>query len=224
MSIALDPMTSGVATLYEGKPTSYYTGARHDIVALLETEKDAAILELGCGDGATGRAVLAAGKAGHYVGIELNSSPAQCVALGLSKVIVGNVENICLEEYRDQFDALIISEVLEHLVDPWSTLGRLAVCLRPGGTVIASSPNVAHWRVIRELVRGRFRYQDAGVMDRTHLRWFTPDSYRALFETAGLEVVSLRPVNGLSMKARLLSLFLGRHLFMTQMMIIAKKI
>ncbi|MDP1598232.1 bifunctional 2-polyprenyl-6-hydroxyphenol methylase/3-demethylubiquinol 3-O-methyltransferase UbiG [Phenylobacterium sp.] len=217
---------SVVETAYQAKPVSYFANARRDIVALLETGPEAAILELGCGAGGTGRAVIAAGKCGRYVGIELNSAAAREAAQTLTEVVVGDVHDIALASYETQFDALIISEVLEHLLDPWETLARLSVCLKPGGKIYASSPNVAHWQVIKELFLGRFRYTEVGIMDRTHLRWFTPDSYREMFEAAGLTVESVEPLVPPRWKARLAERITGgrfAHLFAAQIMLVGRR-
>jgi 2-polyprenyl-3-methyl-5-hydroxy-6-metoxy-1,4-benzoquinol methylase len=212
----------GVEQLYEGKADTYFANARHDIVARLKTEANSAVLELGCGAGGTGAAALAAGKAGRYVGIELSPKAAAAARERLSEVIEGNVETLDLTPLHGGFDALIISEVLEHLTDPWRALTALAACVRPGGQVFASSPNVAHWRVVRSLVSGRFDYQESGAMDRTHLRWFTPASYRQMFEAAGFQIVSIEPITPNAGRTRLLNRLTGnrfRHLFMTQMMV-----
>ncbi len=217
---------STVAAIYDDKPASYFANARHDIVAALPTGPDASVLELGCGAGGTGRAVLAAGKAGRYVGLELNDAAAAIAAQHLTQVLVGDVEAVDLGPYAGTFDALIISEVLEHLTDPWTTLSKLSACLRPGGAVFASSPNVAHWQVIRELVLGRFDYAGTGVMDRTHLRWFTPRTYRALFEQAGIEVQAIRPLVPVTWKARLINTVTAdrfSHLFMPQITITGRR-
>ena len=223
------PSNQPVATIqaiYDSKPDSYFANARNDIVQILTTGADAAILELGCGAGGTGRAALAAGKARRYVGLELNPTAAAAASQHLSEVLVGDVEALDLAPLHGAFDALIISEVLEHLTDPWTTLGRLAECLKPGGHVYASSPNIAHWSVIRGLLAGRFEYAEKGVMDRTHLRWFTPDSYRDLFRSAGLEVLSVRPVTPLRSRSRVVDRLTGgrlRHLLFTQIMVVARR-
>lgn len=217
---------SPVSAYYADKTRDYFAGARHDIVALLPTDRESSILEIGCGSGGTARAVRAAGKAGRYVGIELFAEAAEAARDCLDTLIVGDVERIDLSAAGTGFDALIMSEVVEHFSDPWATIARLAPLLRPGAAVFASSPNVAHWQVIRDLLRGRFDYADAGVMDRTHLRWFTPAGYRALFEGAGFTVDVVRPISNPRWRARLIDRMSGgrlSHLFMMQMMVIGRR-
>ena len=124
------------------------------------------------------------------------------------------------------FDALIISEVLEHLVDPWAVLARLAPLVRSGGLIFASSPNISHHKVIRSLLRGRWDLADQGVMDRTHLRWFTPATYAGMFEGAGFVVEEVRPVRPFGWKPRLFNRLTGgrwQHLFMSQTSIRGRK-
>ncbi len=90
--------------------------------------------------------------------------------------------------------------------------------------LLASSPNISHWRVIRELVMGRFRLADQGVFDRTHLRWFTPEAFIELVEKAGFEVYEVGPVTPFSPRTELISRLTGGrfdHLFMTQIAIVA---
>lgn len=215
-----------IASIYDEKPATYFANARNDIVAMLKTGQDAAILELGCGAGGTGRAAMAAGKAGRYVGLELNEEAAAIAAEALTDVVVGDVQCVDLAPYRGQFDALIVSEVLEHLTDPWDTLQRLTTCLRPGAQVFASSPNISYWKVVWNLILGRFRYQEAGVMDKTHLRWFTPESFRQLFESAGVEVETIRPMREPGWKGRFFNALTRdrfAHLFMAQMLVIGRR-
>jgi 2-polyprenyl-3-methyl-5-hydroxy-6-metoxy-1,4-benzoquinol methylase len=119
-----------------------------------------------------------------------------------------------------------MSEVLEHLIEPWAVLKKLRPFLRPGAVVMASSPNISHWRVIRELAHGRFRLADQGVFDRTHMRWFTPESYAAMFEQSGYDVVAVAPVTPFSARTQFISRMTdGRwdHMFMTQICLEARR-
>jgi len=90
-------------------------------------------------------------------------------------------------------DVVLCLDVLEHLIDPWTTASRLARLLKPGGVLIASVPNVRHFRVVLPLLlRGRWEYQQSGLMDRTHLRFFTEHSATELLRQAGLCVDAVR--------------------------------
>lgn len=218
--------SGGLAGAYRTKPSSYFSGARVDFVARLPEDPVARVLEVGCGTGATGALALARGRAGHYVGIELFERAASEARGVLSDVLVGDVEKLELPWQPAAFDALVLSEVLEHLIDPWAVLRKLNRVMRPGALVLASSPNVCHWRVIAELVHGRFRLADQGVFDRTHMRWFTPESFAEMFEGAGFQVVRLGPVTPFSERTQLISRLTGGrydHLFMTQISIEAVK-
>jgi 2-polyprenyl-3-methyl-5-hydroxy-6-metoxy-1,4-benzoquinol methylase len=212
--------------LYADKAANYFSGTRHDMLSRLTTDPDAHILEVGCGGGATGAAALAANKAGHYVGIELAPDIADEARTRLSEVITGNVETMDLAPFHGRFDAIILSEVIEHLVDPWATVARLIACLKPGGEIIASSPNIAHRKIIGGLISGKFEYAADGLMDRTHLRWFTPESYRALFVEAGLSIIAIVPVRAPGRLPRLFNRLTAErfsHLFVTQIMVHARK-
>lgn len=218
--------SASLADHYETKPDSYFSGARTDFVARLPISHDAAILEVGCGTGATGALAKARGRAGRYVGIELHEPSAIKARDCLDDVLIGDVEHMALPFKPATFDALILSEVLEHLIDPWAVLENLSPLVRPGGIVLASSPNVSHWRVIAQLLRGRFDLTDRGVFDRTHMRWFTPATFTAMFERAGFKVFDVGPVGPFGPNGRLIShLSRGRldHLLMVQIAIEAQK-
>ncbi len=212
---------------YEKKTHSYFDSARVDYVHRLPLDPTASILEIGCGTGATGALALKRGRAGRYVGVELFEGAAKAAREVLSDVVVGDVEQLEFDWQPAAFDALIMSEVLEHLREPWAVLHKLARFVRPGGLVLASSPNVAHWRVVRELVQGRFPLADKGVFDRTHMRWFTPDSFVAMFNEAGFAVDRMRPVTPFSPRTRVFSMLTGGrwdHLFTTQISIEAHRV
>jgi SAM-dependent methyltransferase len=109
-------------------------------------------------------------------------------------VHVGGLEN-GLPEGWPRPDCVIFADVLEHVVDPWGALRLWQQALKPGGTVVISLPNASHREVMSELVQGRLRYKDAGVLDRTHLRFFTRETAIELVEQAGLRIKSIGRVN-----------------------------
>jgi 2-polyprenyl-3-methyl-5-hydroxy-6-metoxy-1,4-benzoquinol methylase len=94
------------------------------------------------------------------------------------------------------FDCIVFNDVLEHMIDPWSALESARGMLSTDGTVVASIPNVRNIQVLRTLaVNGRWRYTDTGILDRTHLRFFTRDSIVTMFDDAGFEILALDPIN-----------------------------
>ncbi|HMN37106.1 MAG TPA: class I SAM-dependent methyltransferase [Hyphomicrobium sp.] len=222
MSIETAGTADNFRAFYANKPRSYFSGARSDFVRRLPYDPSACILEIGCGTGATGALALAQGRCGRYVGVELFESAAEEARKVLSEVVTGNVESLQFPWQPAAFDALILSEVLEHLVEPGRVLTDLSRYVRQGGIVMASSPNVSHWRVVREIALGRFNLTDRGVFDRTHLRWFTPTTFAQMFEDAGFRIAWMGPVTPFSQRTRLLSRLIGGrfdHLFVTQIAI-----
>lgn len=216
----------GVTASYEIKPSHYFKGARADFVALLPGNATARILEIGCGYGGTGALALANGKCGAYIGIEIADTAAAEASKYLTHVLVGNVETMDLPFEPASFDAVVISEVLEHLTDPWTVLTKIAPLLRDNALIMASSPNISHYKVIRSLLRGEWTLTELGVMDRTHLRWFTPSSYKAMFEQCGFTITQVQPVSPETAKIRWANRLTGnrfRHLFMRQIMVVGHK-
>jgi 2-polyprenyl-3-methyl-5-hydroxy-6-metoxy-1,4-benzoquinol methylase len=109
----------------------------------------------------------------------------------LDKVIVGGIEEQpgLPDGY---FDCIVFNDVLEHLVDPWTVLRSIKVKLKSGGCVVASIPNVRHFSNLRQLILEKeWRYMDCGVLDRTHLRFFTEKSIRRMFEDCGYNLCSI---------------------------------
>lgn len=201
--------------LYALKEQSYFSGARLDYIEKMPDSEAARILEIGCGNGATGAEAIARNKCGKYIGVEVFEPIAAQAAKVLNDVHVGNIEIMDLPYPEKYFDILILSEVLEHLVKPNDVIARISKLLKPGALVFASSPNIAHWRVIFELVKGRFEYQGQGIMDESHVHWFTPFSFEALFNRNGIATKSLGNVGNDSRGFRVAPIRL-QHLFMAQ--------
>lgn len=205
---------------YRIKGADYYSNARTDYVAALPVNPHAWILEVGCGNGATGALALREQKCGHYVGVEMFTPMAAEAARVLSTVHVGDIETLELPYQANTFDALIMSEVLEHLHEPTRVIERLIPLVKPDGRIFASSPNIAHWRPIYDLLFGQFEYTDRGLMDRTHLRWFTPTSFKRMFTEAGVAIDWFGAVVSVSRSKQLLFNLLGprfSHLSVSQM-------
>lgn len=214
-------MQDPTAREYSTKPAEYFDGAREDIVARLPSNPSAKILEIGCGNGSTGTIAKAQGKCAVYVGVDVDERAADLARKTLDSVVLGNVEHIDFAELGGPFDAAILSEVLEHLLDPWAVVSRLQSVLQPGALIFASSPNVANLGLVRQLLKNRFDYAAAGVMDRTHLRWFTSETYTEMFENAGFTTLSSEPLRKPSKKWLIFNAMTGglfAHLASSQIM------
>jgi SAM-dependent methyltransferase len=127
------------------------------------------------------------------VSIEIDADMASQAARFCERVIVGNLDTMDLDAElgEDRFDVILAADVLEHLRDPLATLRALRAFLKPDGTFVVSLPNIAHASVRLALLDGRFQYQDLGLLDRTHLRFFTHESIGQLFDEAELAIVEL---------------------------------
>lgn len=208
-----------LSSAYGQKSAQYFSGARRSFVDVLPHNANGRLLEVGCGNGNTAAYALAQKKCGWCCGIELCEGPAAEARLKLNQVIVGDIENLALDLPPASFDVLLMSEVLEHLRDPGAVLTKLRPLLKPGAIVLAGSPNACHWSVLLMLLRGRWDYAREGIMDGTHLRWFSPATYGELFEAAGYVVDRVGPASPLHKRARLANTLLFgrfRHLFHTQ--------
>ena len=152
------------------------------------------VLDVGCRRGALGAAYLRRNPRATVLGIELNPEDAEAARARLSEVFCGDVEQTPMPFAPEGgIDCIIYGDVLEHLVDPWAVLAAHARHLNPGGTVLVCMPNAEHWSMVARLLTGRFDYSDDGLMDRGHLRWFTPRMMGEALTKAGLELADLAP-------------------------------
>jgi len=186
-------MTDTLGLLYADKTDDYFGHARTEVLPLLPAGRVDRILDVGCGRGDTLAFLRGEGRCTWTCGVELFSEAGNVAKGRLDEVHVGNIEQLDLPIEPASLDVVLCLDVLEHLIDPWSTVTRLASLLKPGGVLIASVPNVRHFRVVLPLLfRGQWKYADFGLMDRTHLRFFTKDSAIELLESAGLRVDAVR--------------------------------
>ena len=174
-------------------PDDYYSKVNHDLLARLPVDA-ARVLEIGCGTGALANAYRARNPGTHYTGVEQVAHVAREAANHCHAVVTGNIEaHGCLEaldRLRDGATWQLIGcgDVLEHLLDPLRILAELRLRTAKGGHCIACIPNIGHVSVIHGLLRARWDYADSGLLDRTHLRFFTQPSMVQLFALAGWTV------------------------------------
>ncbi len=153
------------------------------------------VLDVGCSRGRFCALLKATHPEMTVWGIEPHPEAAAAARLVTDRVILGSFPDDMTGDCP-KFDVVFFCDVLEHVTDPWTTLRRARELLAPGGCVIASIPNVRHWTILRELVvRGDFTYTESGLLDRTHLRFFTRKTMLSLFEGAGYEVASCEPIS-----------------------------
>lgn len=169
--------------------SGYFANQRADVVAALERPLGR-VLDVGCGAGAVGPGLRAAG-AQRLTGIELVPEAAALARAHYDEVVEGRVED-ALDLIEGPFDTVLCLDVLEHLVDPGAVLTALCDVAAPGGRLQVSVPNARHLSLVYDLVvRGTFGYADWGHRDRTHLRWFTRSDIVALVESAGWSVTRI---------------------------------
>jgi tetratricopeptide (TPR) repeat protein/glycosyltransferase involved in cell wall biosynthesis len=168
------------------KPDSYYQNVRRDIIPLVP-EDASCILEIGCAAGGTGKELKK--RAGVFVaGVEQDPEAARMAREALDDVVEGNVETLNLPYAENSFDCILFADVLEHLIDPLAVLKKLRKYLKPEGTVVASLPNVQFLGVVHHLVEGNWTYEKEGILDETHLRFFTFKEMEKFFAKAGFEI------------------------------------
>jgi len=178
---------------YAAKPALYFDNVRTEIAPLLPP-RAARVLDVGCGAGATLAWLKQTGRCEFAVGIEMMESAADIARARIDELHVGDATQLVGTTFAPHsFDLVLCLDVLEHLVDPWAFVATLRRLLAPGGRVIASLPNVRHLRVVLPLLlAGRWRYEASGILDRTHLRFFTRESALELMSGGGLRVTQWR--------------------------------
>lgn len=177
-----------------GQATSdaYYTNPRTEVQNLIPLIATT-ILDIGCGAGVLGESIKARQPC-KITGIEIVPEAAELAKKKLDSVLIGTIEQHLPTLEHAYFDCIVMADVLEHLVDPYTVLHNLKVLFSPSGCAIISLPNVRHWSVVKDLLEGKFEYKNEGIMDRTHLRFFTMSSAVAMINGAGYDVDQIHAV------------------------------
>lgn len=176
--------------MYESTTYQYFEDINWGLLRLWGERKNLDVLDVGCGFATTSQHIAARGN--RVTGIESSAEAVTVARARVSEVIQADLQQ--LDEVKRslgnrRFDVIIFADVLEHLAWPIGVLRGYLDLLHDGGSVIVSLPNVGLWSVRLNLLLGRFRYDETGVLDRTHLRFFTRRTAREMIEQAGLKVV-----------------------------------
>lgn len=173
--------------LYDEKTHEYFSRARIEIAPLLPESSDRPlrVLEIGCSEGHTLEWLKKTGYSTWTAGVEpyaeLRVSPG-----AVDRFFKLDIEKELPELPPSSIDLILCLDVLEHLINPWETLRRLDPLLKPGGHWIVSVPNIRNYHILVDLAfKGKFKYAESGILDRTHLRFFTRSSAIELIEASG---------------------------------------
>jgi methionine biosynthesis protein MetW len=170
-----------------------YIGPRNDILELIPNNISK-ILDVGCSIGELGKKIKQRNFA-EVTGIEIDPNMAAIAKEKLDRVIIEDIERLDLfKKFKvNYFDCIILSDVLEHLKEPWTTLKNLTKILNVGGTIISSIPNIRHYATIGNLIfMGNWPYRDRGIHDINHLRFFTLKTIKEMFDNTGLRILNIK--------------------------------
>jgi 2-polyprenyl-3-methyl-5-hydroxy-6-metoxy-1,4-benzoquinol methylase len=191
----MDNQYGELAAQYSKKPDGYYELSRPEMLDFVPASSKS-ILEVGCSSGGFG-ALLKERDPGREVwGIEPDAEAARTASARLDRVIAKPFSSEVDELQGKRFDAICFFDVLEHLVNPEKALKDCRNFLTENGVVVASIPNILHFYQISEiLIQQDWKYRDEGIMDNTHLRFFTKKSILRMFETCGFTVSRIEGIS-----------------------------
>lgn len=154
------------------------------------------LVEVGCSRGALAKAYKSKYPLSHYTGIEIDAEYGALAETYCDDVKIGNFEQLIETEGIKSIantECWIFGDTLEHFSDPWKTLKNVRQLINDHGCVCACIPNMQHWSIQFKLNRGDLTYEDSGLLDRTHLRWFTRETICQLFIETGFHIDELKP-------------------------------
>lgn len=169
-----------------GFDPTYSAGIRQELIDMIQEPRSQkiAVLDVGCACGGTLLQIRNLYKSAELYGIELCKGAAD-IASTFAEVSTQNVEEGNPNYSENSFDYIIFADVLEHLQDPWQVLRSMNKLLKPDGKILASIPNVMHFSIFKNLLNGLWAYADCGILDKTHLRFFTLHEIRKMFLESG---------------------------------------
>jgi 2-polyprenyl-3-methyl-5-hydroxy-6-metoxy-1,4-benzoquinol methylase len=178
---------------------NYYSNSRVEIAELIPNNIKN-ILDIGCAQGNFLKLVKERTNAETW-GIELEVEVGMIAKEKIDKIIFGKIEDVIDSIPDNYFDCITFNDVLEHLLDPTEVLNMVRSKLSENGTLIASVPNVRHfWNLYELIIKKDWKYRESGILDSTHLRFFTQKSLRRMFQMANYDKVDIIGLNILKPK------------------------
>lgn len=165
-----------------------------DLLTLIPSEVKT-LVEIGCSSGALAREYKKINRHCHYIGVDIVPEYVKLAKRFCDTAIALDIETADSVFLREKLssECWIFADSLEHLRDPWALLSKIRKIIPANGCIVACIPNAQHWSVQARLSIGDFRYQDMGLLDKTHLRWFTRATIVEMFENAGFQIVAGKP-------------------------------
>lgn len=217
----------------KNKASSYYSNIRHELIGLIDSDKKGLrVLEIGAAYGETLFYLKQKGIAIEAVGIDIfeDKNNSQNYK-NIDRFIFGNIEELDFQEFENYFDLILLPDVLEHLIEPQIVLKKVHQYLKEEGEIIVSMPNIRHYSAINKIVfKGDFRYEESGVFDYTHRRFYCKTNIQRLLENAHFKTVhvesSIKNFQGRSMAKLVNSLTFKvfEEFFSTQYFFKSKKV
>ena len=171
----------------------YYTYARPEMVLFIPRDSKK-ILDIGCGEGLFLALLKKEGNMETW-GVEINPEIAEVAQRNLDKVLAGDILEVVQDIPDLYFDCIVFNDVLEHMVNPDIILTKIKVKLNTDGVIVCSIPNVRHIRVLRDLlIKKQWKYEDLGILDKTHLRFFTKKSIIDMFNGLGYQIIKIEGI------------------------------
>lgn len=191
------------------KPDGYYSLSRPEMLKFVPDHVKH-LLDVGCGEGFFGSMVKMERKAEVW-GIEIDPRSAEIASMKLDKVFNGDVSQLIQALPCDYFDCVTFNDVLEHIVDPYEVLVAIKPKLKQDGVIVCSLPNFRFFYSLRDFLLSKdWKYEDDGIFDKTHLRFFTLVSIKRMFNSLGYEIQELEGLGEIkSWKFKILN-FLSR--------------
>jgi len=155
------------------------------------------VLEFGCSGGMLGKKYKETNSGVTWHGVDIFEPAVEHAKGLLDEAWCLNANDLAVNKTmkKEQYDALVYGDVIEHLIDPEQSVPKHLELLKPGGKLVVCIPNIQHWSVMKHVLSGNFTYSESGILDRTHLRFFTRKSFLKFLNTVELDIVKMERIS-----------------------------